>query len=309
MNLYEPLLERDESGIRNAIREFRRDHTSDELFATVARFAVLAYAPSQHGKHSVLCCLSAYEARDILGEQFDDVLTECAIYAAASRQPWSEPPITDPPPIDRDQPGDAGELRACIDAGDHLRAERWLARRLDDPNLSRDLFRVAADDFEDLGHKLIMAVAAWRLAAIFGEQGRYATLRIAVWEMTAYRGPRYVESGLAAANEQVIGNMVACGGDVISAHGVFLLDAALQTGDEEVIRRVRDSLGAAASRGEESGGEPPHSPKDPVYRLARDYGACLKSLSVARRLGDDRIIAAARYNLEHAPSFEEFTLA
>jgi hypothetical protein len=53
--------------------------------------------------------------------------------------------------------------------------------------------------------------------------------------------------------------------------------------------------------------EPAHS--EGVYRLARDYGAYLKSISVAKRLGDDRIAAAARYNLEHAPSFEEFTLA
>jgi hypothetical protein len=47
----------------------------------------------------------------------------------------------------------------------------------------------------------------------------------------------------------------------------------------------------------------------PIYRLARDYGAYLKSFSVARRLGDDRIIAAAKYNLDHAPSFEEFSFA
>ena len=103
MDLYEPFLERDEPAIRAAIREFRRSHTSEELFQNVARFAVLAFAPSQHAKHAMICCLSAWELREDLGNQWDDLLTECAIYAAASRQPWSEPPITDPPALDENR--------------------------------------------------------------------------------------------------------------------------------------------------------------------------------------------------------------
>ncbi len=42
VNLYEPLLERDVAGIRAAIREFRQSHSTQELFETIARFAVLA---------------------------------------------------------------------------------------------------------------------------------------------------------------------------------------------------------------------------------------------------------------------------
>ena len=54
----------------------------------------------------------------------------------------------------------------------------------------------------------------------------------------------------------------------------------------------------------------------PVYRLARDCGELLKSFAVARRLRArfpdldlSRITAAARYNLEHGVSFEEFSFA
>ena len=54
----------------------------------------------------------------------------------------------------------------------------------------------------------------------------------------------------------------------------------------------------------------------PIYRLARDYGALLEMHAVARRLralfpalNADRMLAAAQYNLDHAPSFEEFSFA
>ncbi len=311
MNLYDPLLERDEAGIRAAIREFRRTHTSDELFATIARFAVLAYAPSQHAKHAVICCLSAYELREELGDRFDDLLTECAIYAASSRQPWSEPPITDPPALDDDQRGDVDELRESIAASERLRAERWLAKRYRDPEFAHDFFTVAVDDFEDLGHKLIVAVTAWKLATIFPS---YATLRIGIWEMAAYQGERYEETGVALDHEtlraRLIDNMVASGGDIISAHTLFLFDAALETKDAGVIRRVCDyltnSVGPALSGHE---GLKPVPTQAPIYRLARDCGAYLKSFVVAKRLRDARIVSASKYNLDHAPSFEEFSFA
>ena len=288
MNLYEPLLERDESGIRAAIHEFRHKHTSDELFAAVAQFAVLAYAPSQHAKHAVISCRSAWDIRDQIGNRFDDVVTECAIYAAMSRQPWSEPPITDPPAIDANQRGDIEELRESVAAGDRLRAERWLAKRYRDPDFLHDYFAVASDDYEDLGHKLIVAVAASKLASIFGEKGAFATLRIGVWEMTAYHG------NAVPPRVDVVANMIATRGEMESAHAVFHYDA----------QRV------AAGFSPPTGGlKTAATHPFPVYRLARDYGAYLKSFSVAQRLGDDRIIAAAKYNLDHAPSFEEFSFA
>ena len=311
MNLYDPLLERDVDGIRAAAREYRRDHTSDELFQAVARFALLAYSPSQHGKHAVISCLSARELRGETGERYDDLLTECAIYAASARQPWSEPPITDPPALDGDEPDEP-----------RLRAERWLARRFDTRDFAHEYFTAAAEDFEDYGHKLIVAVTAWKLASIFGQQGRYASLRIGVWEMTAYYGQRYEERGNALDTEPLLERLIdqldANGGDIISAHAIFLLDAALQAGDERVLARVRDYLSGAA------GFSPPAEPifgglkaaAPPIYRLARDYGALLEMHAVARRLralfpalNADRMLAAAQYNLDHAPSFEEFSFA
>src|SRR5437763_11273792 len=145
--MIESLLERDETRIRAAIREFCESHSTDELFLEVARFAVMAYAPSQHSKHALLACLSAHDIREECGDRWDSLLTECAIYAAQSRQPWSEPPILDPPAVEPDQRGDVEELRAAVAAGDRLRAERWLAKRIDDPVLAHDYFTVAADDF------------------------------------------------------------------------------------------------------------------------------------------------------------------
>ena len=257
----------------------------------MARFAVLAYAPSQHAKHAVICCRSAWDIREDLGDLFDDVVTECAIYAAASRQPWSEPPITDPPALDSKQRGDVEELRECVATGDRLRGERWLAKRYRDADFLRDYFAVASDDYEDLGHKLIVAVTASKLAAVFGEHGAYATLRIGIWEMTAYHGDSKPPAG------DVVANMIANRGDVESAHAVWHYDALRES-------RVPSPQSEKRDWGLGTGDFP-----KPLYRLARDYGAYLKSFSVAKRLGDERIIAAAKYNLDHAPSFEEFSFA
>lgn len=243
----------------------------------------------------MICCLSAWELRDDLGAKWDDLLAECAIYAASSRQPWSEPPITDPPPLAADQRGDIDELRECVATLDRLRAERWLAMRYRDGDFAHDLFTVATDDFEDLGHKLIIAVTAWKMAKLFPP---YPTLRTAIWEMAAYNG-----DAQSPVTPDVIERMIANNGDIESAHAVFLYDAALQTADAEIVERVGGPPRPFAARAVVDVGTPP------IYRLARDCGAYLKSFVVAKRLGDARIIEAAKYNLDHAPSFEDFSFA
>lgn len=159
--LYEPLIERDLDAIPAAARAFADEHSTDELFVAVARFAVLAYAPSQHSKRAVMACRAAYE----LGATFE-LIVECARYAAESRPPWSEPPILDPP-----EP-----LEGPLDLSDRLRAERWLAGHLNDVD---ELFTVAGDD------ALLMLDTALALIPVLGEKGRFALLRMPIVELTA----------------------------------------------------------------------------------------------------------------------------
>ena len=100
--LYEPLLERDLDAIPAAARAFADAHSIDELYLAVARFAVLAYAPSMHAKRAVMACRAIHDLHG--DENFFDWIVECARYAAESRQPWSEPPIiSEIEPIPREE--------------------------------------------------------------------------------------------------------------------------------------------------------------------------------------------------------------
>jgi len=308
-NFYEPLIERDLEGARTAIATFLSDHTPHDLFLAVTRFALLAYAPSQHAKHALLACLAAYD----LGEDAR-VLTECAVYAGSSRQPWSEPPILDPPPPG--ERGDLAEIRAAIREADRHRAERWLALRYQDADFARDFFTIAADDFEDLGHKFIMAAAAWRLADLLGEQGRYATLRVAIWEWVAYRGRVYRETGVALPAQslamRLADNFLCEQGTLVAAHALFLLDAVriAEPHAPEAAMRVRDYLTNYTNDlpCNDLAGD---APTDlPIYNLAKDYGELLKICAIASRFPrSERLKAAAAYNLANAPSVEEFSFA
>ena len=299
--LYEVLIERDLAAVPAAVAEFRASHGSAETYLAIGRFAVLAYAPSQHGKHAVLAGLAAWALRE--EPYFDDVVTQCAIYAAESRQPWSEPPILTPPAIDDDQRGDVDELREAIAAGDRLRGERWLAKRLDDAGLAGDYFTAAADDFEDLGHKLIVADAAWRLVHILGQYGRFAALRLGIWEMCAYQGDRYVEQGLIAEDldQRLINNFIANEGDIESAHALFLLEAAR---GKAIETRVRDYL-THTTKPSAPRPLPPAPSSPPVYNLSRDYAEYLKIHALTR---DPQVRAAAKRNLDRS-HFDELTFA
>jgi hypothetical protein len=302
LHLYEVLIERDIPAIPAAMREFRASHGSEETFKAIGRFAVLAYAPSQHGKHALLACLAAWRLR---GEPyFDDVVTQCAVYAAESRQPWSEPPIMTPPAIDDDQRGDLGELLEAIAASDRLRGERWLAKRIDDADLARDYFAAAADDFDDLGHKLIVADAVWRLVPILGEQGRFAALRVGIWEMCAYRGERYEERGAIAEDldERLKNNFLAKEGDIEAAHALFLLEAAR---GKQIENRVRDFLTEGARRAPLPVGAHGVRPFAPVYKLSRDYAGYLKICALTT---DAAMRQAAKLNLDRS-HYDDLTFA
>lgn len=297
---YEPFLERDVEGIR---AECRATSDPGTLFLGVARFAVLAYAPSQHSKHALLACLAAHDLRERCGPHWPALLAECAIYAAESRQPWSEPPILDPPEPSEDR--GIGELRAAVAEGDRLRGERWLAGRIDD--CAADLLEVASEDFEDLGHKLIVTAAALRLAPILGEKGRFSTLRVAVWEMCAYRGETVtVRPAEEDPRERLVLHALAEGGSIEAMHAIFLYDAAIGTSVEERVRGYLDVLTPRSSAAPDV--SVPSLPL-PIYPLARDYAAFLKAAAVGQRWGDGRIASAAKVNLDQAAGFEEWTFA
>ncbi len=85
--LYDPLLERDLDAIAPAARAYADEHSLEELWIAITRFAVLAYAPSQHAKRAVMAARAAHEMLTF------ELVVECARYAAESRPPWSEPPI------------------------------------------------------------------------------------------------------------------------------------------------------------------------------------------------------------------------
>ena len=254
----------------------------------------------------MIAALTAYKARDSYGERWDDLLIECARYAAASRQPWSEPPILDPPPVEAGQRRDIDALRDAVAAHDRLAGERWLVARFDD-DPEHDLFTVAADNFDDLGMNVIVTAAATKLSKILGEKGRYAALRIAVWEMTASSvWPRAsardvpAEAGPPDLRKHLVTNALGEKGSIESVQAVFLYDAAKDT---NVVDRVCQYLATLPIT--EGPPVPPRRVDPPIYQLARDYGQHLRAFAS----GDERLLSATAYNLENGPSFADWSFA
>src|SRR5688572_21769366 len=121
--LFEAMVVRDDATIRDEIAAIP---TTDAL-AAVTRFGVLAFAPSSHGRGALLGIHAANELADAFGAEATSIIAECAVYAAAVRPPWSEPPIGDPPAVADDHPATADEIASAVTTHDRLRAERWLA--------------------------------------------------------------------------------------------------------------------------------------------------------------------------------------
>jgi hypothetical protein len=260
--LYEPLIERDLDAFRPLAHAFAESHSVEELWVAVTRFAVLAYAPSQHAKRAVMACLAAHDALDV------EMVVECARYAADSRQPWSEPPLLDPP---EPSSGDLSELLS----GDRLRAERWLSARLDDAETV--LWDVVHCDAR------LMLDTALGLLPLLGEKGRYALLRMPVWELIADPGARDEDAPV----ETLVARAVEANGSPDAVTPVFYRTAG-----------VPPAVPAAS---------PP-----PAYRLARDYAQTLIAHHYSRRLSPDlaqQLLHAVRYNLEHGESFADWSFA
>lgn len=269
--LYEPLIERDLDAFPAVAHAFLESHSPDELWLAIARFAVLAYAPSQHGKRAVMACLAAHDVRDELGDRWIEMVIACGRYAAESRQPWSEPPMLDPP---EPSSGEVEELRAAMREGDRTRAERWLAARLDDAETPlRELAQCDA---------LLMLETAVGLSPLLGEKGRYALLRMPVWELVAAPDARDEDTPL----ETRIARAVEANGSPDAVTSVFYALAH---------QRAKNVL---------TGLEP--------YNLARDYAQTLIAHSYARRLPPEhaqKLLHAVHHNLEHGDSFADWSFA
>ncbi len=270
--LYEPLVERDLDAFTAAARSW----AEDDLWVAVARFAVLAYAPSQHSKRSVMAVRAAHENR---GDRYFDLIVECARYAAESRQPWSEPPILDPPAIDDSQPRDLEELREAIASGDRARAERWLAARIDD--CEDDLKSIATGD------AALMLDTALALIPLLGEKGRHALLRMPILEMLANPAREITDEPLDA----LIARAIEKKGSIDSVRAVFVAVARAQAGS---LRNGRTEACAP-------------------YTLARDYAQTLIAHAMVRRFPPgadvDGFLAAVHENLEHGESYAEWSFA
>ena len=270
---YEPLIERDLAAIPAAAHAYLETHTPEELWVSVTRFAVLAYAPSQHAKRAVMACRAAYDVREEMGDRWTDMIVECARYAAEARQPWSEPPILEPP---EPSSGSVDELRVASSEGDRVAAERWLSARLSDAEVVlRELVH---------GDALLMLDTAVALLPHLGEKGRYALLRMPIWELIA--DPSATDEDLPLST--LIARVVETNGSVDAVRAVFVRSAGCQPAGPP-----------AASR--------PLSP----YPLARDYAQTLIAHAIAHKLPSraSEFLAAVHHNLEHGESFAEWSFA
>ncbi|HEX7705077.1 MAG TPA: hypothetical protein VF701_01335 [Thermoanaerobaculia bacterium] len=279
--LYQPLIERDLGAIPSAVEAFLQAHGAADLWLAVTRFAVLAYAPSQHAKRAVMACRAVDELRDASGAWNVGLLVACARYAAMSRQPWSEPPLLDPPATDATQSASIGELEAAISADDRVRAERWLSAALPDAETAmQSLAR---------GDALLMLDTARVLVGKLGEKGRYALFRMPLLELLTGED----DEETSASPDGLIARVIEERGSIASVRAVLIHAAA--HADERESADMRTDLIP----------EP--------YELGRDYAQTLLAYAVARKLPKDSdvagFLAAVRVNLEHGDSFADWSFA
>lgn len=316
----EPLLERDAAAIRKAIRELAADHEPAELYGAVARFAVLAYSPSQHSIGAILAVAAAADLLEVISDPFA-LLGECAVYVAQIRRPWSEPPIPDPPPLEADDDASEANLVEAVQGRDRLRAERWLARVLEGDDSRSRFFSAASRDLSDAGQRLTVATAVWTLAERFPAQYRFAALRPAV-QMWVAAGPFSNSMTPSTAVDprttvrQLAAELSEASGSPLVYQRVILLDAALRLramGEDEAAQRA---LGALQGSEERRIVEFDVTLEDPVYELARDFGCYLHAMAMRTRWSEEldqnameAICRAARHNLLDSPSFEQWALA
>jgi hypothetical protein len=320
--LYDPMVERDTAAIRAAVSKLRETESSDDLLSAVTRFAVLAFCPSQHSKAALCAVIAAREVAADIGNHLDELITECAMYTADSRAPWSEPPIDSPPPFEDDQRGSIDEIRQAIEERDRLKGEMWLAKVLTLDDFPSRFFEASLLTLPGSEQGVVVAAAAWRIAQSVPREHWFATLRVAIAEWT-HEGlyPQHAFEGTAAAADilrQLVAMYEAEGATPLAFQALALFDAA------EAFREVAPEAYAAViahlshHRTESVETMEVDAALDtPVYRLGRDYAAYLQSHAIRSRLLRqshdasvlNRMVALAQHNLQHADSYEEWSFA
>jgi hypothetical protein len=313
--LIEPLLERDENAIRDAIHLRFERQPAGEALDDIIRFSLLAFAPSQHGIGALLATVAASELLE--ATDAERLVSECAIYAARVRQPWSEAPITDPPNLTAADEGSPEQIARAIDSHDRLAAERWLARILEAADAKARFFDAATADAGDGGQNAIVAVAAWRLASRFPARYRYAALRVATATWTTTAPLQLADAGSSTAEEALahaLSRFLTERGSPLAFQGLLAADAARFLAGEELVEAAA-RVAAVVPRGESTqhSAVDDETPLEP-YELSRDFGAWLHCHALAKRWNEvseeDRraMIAAAKQNLD-ATSYSEWTFA
>lgn len=278
--LYEALIERDREAMTRQAAAFLANQSVDDLWVAVTRFAALAFAPSQHSRRALMACRAVFDLRRELGDRYAPFVIECARYAAASRRPWSEPPIVELP-----EPGvaiGADELQAAIATKDRERAERWLAGRLAASESLEVLRRILTGD------ALLTADSVLAIAPALGEKGAWSIYRLAIED--AFDAEPEARS--AASLESLLDDAIAENGSIESVRRVFLYDASHES---------------------QPGPRPPALPTLEPYELARDFAQTLIAHSVAGRLPlmsrTSAFIDAVHRNLREGESFADWSQA
>lgn len=315
--LLEPLLERDEDAIRAAIGTLVQAGELSAVADAVLQFALLAHAPSLHAR-SALLAVVASRGIALPDAAREALLCELAIYSAATRRPWSEPPIFEEPRAIGDS-SDAVVLDA-IDAGDRETVEAWLAALRNAPQFRARLAAGAVAALSRNAESVVVTAACESLLGDVDVHAEPAILRVIASEWTA-------ADAAASSNREERGRLasllaersVASGGDVFVSRSLLQLDAAMQLrawGAADAATRAVASIEVPAVDDAASQNAASHSSGPPVYRLARDFASWLLLTRAAPRLvaefpstDFDRVLAAAEENAKHGAAYEEWSLA
>lgn len=179
------MVHRDDPAIADSVRALIRNDGFEATLDSVTRFSLLAYAPSEHARAALLGLEALSSLRDLLpADVAEEQLIHLARYAAGARRPWSEAPITDPPPHQAEDGSDE-TLAAAVALRDRLAGERWLAACLRGDDPAQRFLVTAANIRSGLHEPLRISAACSRLARSIPPQFHFAVLRTAVVEWTA----------------------------------------------------------------------------------------------------------------------------